>query len=282
MPRNAGLTFDAITRIAALALAMLVAPRALAQTAEMVARTELRVCADPGNLPFSNKAGEGFENKIAQLVGQDLAVPVSYVWFPQVVGFVRNTLGAHQCDLVMGTVSGDSIMENTNPYYHSGYVIVSRPDAGIAARSIADPSLADKRIGLVAATPPTDLLLKHHLMANVTTYALAVDTRFDSPPRAMIQDIIDGKLDLGLLWGPIAGYFIKHDGLKLNMAFIESEEGSTRLDFRIAMGVRANEPEWRRRINQAIEHHQAEITQILVDYGVPMLDEQNHPITASQ
>jgi quinoprotein dehydrogenase-associated probable ABC transporter substrate-binding protein len=279
MPREAGLTIGAIT---AFALAMLVAPRAMAQTAEMVARTELRVCADPGDLPFSNKAGDGLENKIAQLVGQDLAVPVSYVWFPQVVGFVRNTLGAHQCDLVMGTVSGDSIMENTNPYYHSGYVIVSRPDAGITARSIADPSMADKRIGLVAATPPTDLLLKHHLMAHVTTYALAVDTRFDSPPRAMIQDIIDGKLDLGLLWGPIAGYFIKHDGLKLNMAFIESEEGSTRLDFRIAMGVRANEPEWRRRINQAIEHHQAEITQILVDYGVPMLDEQNHPIAASQ
>ncbi|MEA2755644.1 MAG: hypothetical protein QOJ54_1933 [Aliidongia sp.] len=265
-----------------IALALLMPLRTVAQTAEMVARTELRVCADPGDLPFSNKAGEGFENKIAELLGRDLAVPVSYVWFPQVVGFVRNTLGAHQCDLVMGTVSGDSIMENTNPYYHSGYVIVSRPADAITARSIADPSLADKRIGLVAATPPTDLLLKHHLMAHVTTYALAVDTRFDSPPRAMIQDILDDKLDLGLLWGPIAGYFIKHDGLKLNMAFIESEEGSTRLDFRIAMGVRANEPEWRRRINQVIERHQAEITQILVDYGVPMLDEQNHPIAASQ
>jgi quinoprotein dehydrogenase-associated probable ABC transporter substrate-binding protein len=265
-----------------IALALLIPLRTVAQTAEMVARTELRVCADPGDLPFSNKAGEGFENKIAELLGRDLAIPVSYVWFPQVVGFVRNTLGAHQCDLVMGTVSGDSIMENTNPYYHSGYVIVSRPADAITARSIADPSLADKRIGLVAATPPTDLLLKHHLMAHVTTYALAVDTRFDSPPRAMIQDILDDKLDLGLLWGPIAGYFIKHDGLKLNMAFIESEEGSTRLDFRIAMGVRANEPEWRRRINQVIERHQAEITQILVDYGVPMLDEQNHPIAASQ
>jgi quinoprotein dehydrogenase-associated probable ABC transporter substrate-binding protein len=282
MPRDAGLKIGAVVSTIAMAVAMLMPGPTVAQTAEMVARTELRVCADPGDLPFSNKARAGFENKIAEIVGQDLAVPVSYVWFPQVVGFVRNTLGAHQCDLVMGTVSGDSIMENTNPYYHSGYVIVSRPTDGIAARSIADPSLADKRIGLVAATPPTDLLLKHHLMAHVTTYALAVDTRFDSPPRAMLQDIIDGKLDLGLLWGPIAGYFIKHDGLKLNMAFIESEEGSTLLDFRIAMGVRANEPEWRRRINQVIERHQAEITHVLIDYGVPMLDEQNHPIAASQ
>jgi quinoprotein dehydrogenase-associated probable ABC transporter substrate-binding protein len=236
------------------------------------------VCADPNDLPYSNRAGEGFENKIALLLGTDLAVPVSYVWFPQVVGFVRNTLRAHQCDLVMGTVSGDAVMEDTNPYYHSGYVIVSRIDSGIEARSIGDPSLADKRIGLVAATPPTDLLLKHGLMPHVTSYALAVDTRFDSPPRAMIQDIVDGKLDLGLLWGPIAGYYIKHDGLKLRAQFLEGEEGSTRLDFRIAMGVRANEPDWRRRVNQAIERHQAEITQILLDYGVPLLDEQNRPL----
>jgi len=263
---------------AALLVALLLPLAAAAQTAELIARTELRVCADPNNLPFSNKAGEGFENKIAELIGQDLAVPVSYVWFPQVVGFVRNTLRAHQCDLVMGAVSGDAVMDNTNPYYHSGYVLVSRGDSGIQAHSVADPALADKRIGLVAATPPTDLLLKHGLMPHVTSYALAVDTRFDSPPRAMLQDIVDGKLDLGLLWGPIAGYYIKHDGLPLKAVLLDSEEGSTRLDFHIAMGVRANEPEWRRRINQAIEHHQAEITRLLVDYGVPLLDEQNHPI----
>jgi quinoprotein dehydrogenase-associated probable ABC transporter substrate-binding protein len=263
---------------ASLALALLLPLGAAAQTAELIARTELRVCADPNDLPFSNKAGEGFENKIAELIGQDLAVPVSYVWFPQVVGFVRNTLRAHQCDLVMGAVSGDAVMENTNPYYHSGYVLVSRNDSGIHAQSVADPALADKRIGLVAATPPTDLLLKHGLMAHVTSYALAVDTRYDSPPRAMLQDIIDGKLDLGLVWGPIAGYYIKHDGLPLTAVFLDSEDGSTRLDFHIAMGVRANEPEWRRRINQAIERHQPEITRLLVEYGIPLLDEQNRLI----
>lgn len=268
---------------AALLFAALVVPLAArAQTAELIDRTELRVCADPNDLPLSNKAGEGFENKIAELIGQDLNLPVSYVWFPQVVGFVRNTLRAHQCDLVMGAVSGDAVMEDTNPYYHSGYMIVSRADAGIAAHAIGDPALADKRIGLVAATPPTDLLLKHGLMAHVTSYALAVDTRYDSPSRAMLQDIVDGKLDVGLVWGPFAGYFIKHDQLPLTAAFLDGEEGSTRLDFHIAMGVRANEPEWRRRINQAIERHKAEITRILVDYGVPMLDEQGHPIAAPE
>ena len=268
---------------AALLFAALVVPLAArAQTAELIDRTELRVCADPNDLPLSNKAGEGFENKIAELIGQDLNLPVSYVWFPQVVGFVRNTLRAHQCDLVMGAVSGDAVMEDTNPYYHSGYMIVSRADAGIAAHAIGDPALADKRIGLVAATPPTDLLLKHGLMAHVTSYALAVDTRYDSPSRAMLQDIVDGKLDVGLVWGPFAGYYIKHDQLPLTAAFLDGDEGSTRLDFHIAMGVRANEPEWRRRINQAIEHHKAEITRILVDYGVPMLDEQGHPIAAPE
>ena len=263
-------------------LAALLSPTSWGQTAELIDRTELRICADPSDLPLSNKAGEGFENKIAELIGQDLNLPVSYVWFPQVVGFVRNTLRAHQCDLVMGAVSGDSVMEDTNPYYHSGYMIVSRADAGIKAHAIGDPALSDKRIGLVAATPPTDLLLKHDLMAHVTSYALAVDTRYDSPSRAMLQDIVDGKLDVGLVWGPFAGYYIKHDHLPLTEALLDSEEGSTRLDFHIAMGVRANEPEWRRRINQAIERHKAEITRILVDYGVPMLDEQNHPMAAPE
>jgi quinoprotein dehydrogenase-associated probable ABC transporter substrate-binding protein len=265
-------------RAALLLAALILPPSAQAQTAELIARTELKVCADPSDLPFSNKAGEGFENKIATLIGQDLGVPVNYVWFPQVVGFVRNTLRAHQCDLVMGAVSGDAVMEETNPYYHSGYMVVTRKDSGLKIQSLADPALAGKKIGLVAATPPTDLLLKHHLMPQVTTYALAVDTRFESPPRAMLQDVVDGKLDVGLIWGPFAGFYIKRDKLPLDAVFLDSEDGSTRLDFHIAMGVRAGEPEWRRRINQAIEHQHGEIAKILADYAIPQLDEQGKPI----
>ncbi|HEV2677453.1 MAG TPA: substrate-binding domain-containing protein [Aliidongia sp.] len=258
-----------------------VAAPAAAQTAiELVSRTELRVCADPSDLPFSNDKREGFENKIAELIGQELQLPVSYVWFPQVVGFVRNTLRARQCDLVMGTVDGDALMANTNAYYHSGYMIVTRTDDGIVATGLGDPALADKRIGLVAATPPTDLLLRHGLMPHVTSYALAVDTRYDSPARAMIQDILDRKIDVGLLWGPIAGYYIKHETLPLKATFLDGEPDSTRLDFRIAMGVRAGEPEWRRRINAALEKHRPEVAQLLAAYGVPLLDEQGHPVPA--
>ncbi|HVJ51663.1 MAG TPA: substrate-binding domain-containing protein [Aliidongia sp.] len=271
-----------IRRVVAAALSLLSMQAAQAQTTELISRTELRVCADPSDLPFSNQKGEGFENKIATLIGADLKLPVSYVWFPQVVGFVRNTLRARQCDLVMGAVSGDDLMENTNAYYHTAYMIVTRKDSGLTARSLGDPAFADKKIGVVAATPPTDLLLKHGLMPHVASYSLAVDTRYDSPPRAMLQDLIDGKIDVALLWGPFVGYYIKKEQLPLQAALLDGDDGSVRLDFRVAMGVRANEPEWRRRINSAIEHHRAEITQILVEYGMPMLDEQNRLIPAPQ
>jgi quinoprotein dehydrogenase-associated probable ABC transporter substrate-binding protein len=270
-----------IRRRGAALAALLLGGSVAAETPELVSRTELEVCADPNNLPFSNQKGEGFENKIAALIGEDLKLPVTYVWFPQVVGFVRNTLRDHKCDLVMGAVSGDAIMETTNPYYHSGYMIVSRAGDGITAHEIGDPALAGKKIGLIAATPPTDLLVAHDMMDHVTSYALAVDTRFDAPSRAMLQDIVDGKIDVGLLWGPFAGYYIKHDGLKLKAAFL-TDTGRVRLDYHIAMGVRANEPEWRRRINQAISREKPAIDRILADYGIPELDEQNAPIAEGQ
>jgi quinoprotein dehydrogenase-associated probable ABC transporter substrate-binding protein len=253
------------------------APAAAQQGPDLVSTDALRVCADPNDLPYSNDRREGFENKIAEIIAKDLGRPLTYVWFPQVVGFVRNTLRKNECDLVMGAVAGDEVMENTNTYYHSGYMLVSRADAGIETNSLGSPALADKKIGLVAATPPTALLLKHDLMDHVTSYSLVVDTRFDAPPHRMIQDILDGKLDVGVIWGPIAGYYIKHDHLPLKAVFIAPED-NVRLDFRVAMGLRANEADWRRRVNQAIEHHRDEIARILAEYGIPQLDEQNQPI----
>ncbi len=260
-----------------LGASLLVSLPAQGQRAELISRTELRVCADPHNLPFSNEAREGFENRIAEIIGADLALPVSYVWFPQVTGFVRNTLRARECDLVMGTVSGDGIMDNTNPYYHTGYMIVTRTADGITTRSVGDPALANKKFGVIAATPPTDLLLRHDLMNQVRAYSLRVDTRVSNPPRAMLQDLVDGVIDVALVWGPPAGYAIKREHLPLTAAFIEPEPDAPRLDYRIAMGVRANEPEWRRRINQAIGKHKTEIAAVLADYGIPMLDEQGQP-----
>jgi quinoprotein dehydrogenase-associated probable ABC transporter substrate-binding protein len=245
-----------------------------AQTGELVDRSVLEVCADPNNLPFSDEKKEGFENKIAELIGAELGRPVDYVWFPQVIGFVRNTLRANRCDLVMGTVAGDEIMQTTNPYYFTTYVILWRSDKEFAFAGLDDPRLKTLRLGVVAGTPPSDLLVRYDLMSHTKPYALSVDTRFESPPREMVQDVVAGTIDVGFLWGPIAGYYRKRDALPLTLVPLKSEPGAPRMAYHIAMGVRANEPEWRRGINAAILKRQAEITAILRDYGVPLLNEQ--------
>jgi quinoprotein dehydrogenase-associated probable ABC transporter substrate-binding protein len=250
-----------------------------AETAEIVTRTELRVCADPSDLPYSNDKQQGFENKIAAILGQEMKLPVTYVWFPQVIGFVRNTLRAYRCDLVMGTASGDDMMDETAPYYHSGYVIVTRAADHIDDTSLGDPVFAEKHIGVIAGTPPTDLLVQHDLMDHVTSYELSVDTRQGSPPHQMLLDLAAGKLDVALLWGPIAGYYVHHDHLPLKLAFLVPEPGASRLDFHIAMGVRSNEIDWRRQISSAILKREADIRKVLVAYGIPLLDEQNKPIS---
>ncbi|KAA2213505.1 quinoprotein dehydrogenase-associated putative ABC transporter substrate-binding protein [Teichococcus oryzae] len=256
---------------AALVLAGFAPAAVRAQTAELVPPDELRVCADPANLPFSNERGEGFENRIALLLGEALGLPVRTVFFPQVQGFVRNTLGLRRCDLVMGTVASDELMQNTNPYYHTTYVAVFRKDAA-PPEDFSDPSLRKLRFGVVARTPPVDLLLRNGLLDRTRSYALAVDTRVESPASQMLRDVAAGELDVALVWGPIAGYQIHVQRLPLAMRALPSAPGAARMDYRITMGVRANEPQWRRRINAAIRDKQTEIGAVLREYGVPVLD----------
>jgi quinoprotein dehydrogenase-associated probable ABC transporter substrate-binding protein len=245
-----------------------------AQTSDTVDRSELKVCADPSNLPYSDEKKEGFENKIAELMGGELGLKVDYAWFPQIIGFVRNTLRAHLCDLVMGTVAGDEIMQTTNPYYFTTYVMFYRSDKGFAFQGLQDAQLANLRLGVVAGTPPADLLVRHDLISHAKPYALTVDTRSESATHQMVQDVVDGTIDVGFLWGPIAGYYRKHDDLTLRLVPLKDEPGTARMEYHIAMGVRANEPEWRRRINAAIVKRQGDMTAILRDYGVPLLNEQ--------
>jgi quinoprotein dehydrogenase-associated probable ABC transporter substrate-binding protein len=258
----------------AFVVTILVGEPLAAQTSDIVDRSELKVCADPNNLPFSDEQKEGFENKIAELMGGELGLKVDYAWFPQVVGFVRNTLRAHLCDLVMGTVAGDEIMQTTNPYYYTTYMMFYRSDKGLAFEGPQDPRLGDLRLGVVAGTPPADLLVRHELMSHTKPYALTVDTRAESPTRQMVQDVVDGTIDVGFLWGPIAGYYRKHDDLPLTLVPLKDEPGAPRMEYHIAMGVRANEPEWRRRVNAVILKKQGDITAILRNYGIPLLNEQ--------
>src|ERR1700752_1208885 len=244
---------------------------AAAKTSDIVDRSELKVCADPNNLPFSDEKKEGFENKIADLMGGELGLKVDYAWFPQVIGFVRNTLRAHLCDLVMGTVTGDEIMQTTNPYYFTTYVMFYRSDKGLAFEGAQDPRLASLHLAVGAGPPPADLLVRHDLMSHTKPYALTVDTRAESPTHQMVQDVVDGTIDVGYLWGPIAGYFRKHDDLPLTLVPLKDEPGAARMEYHIAMGVRANEPEWRRRLNTAILKRQAGKPIILFDYGGRLL-----------
>ncbi|PKU21558.1 substrate-binding domain-containing protein [Telmatospirillum siberiense] len=243
-------------------------------TGDLVARTSLRVCADPSDLPFSNEKGEGFENKIAELLGREMSLPVEYVWYPQVIGFLRNTLWAGRCDLVMGTVAGDGELDTTNPYYYTSYVLVFRNDVDPPFSGLDDPRLKELRIGVISGTPPADLVLRHGLMGRARPYPLTVDTRVDAPSRRMIEDVAARSIDAGVLWGPLAGYYIRREKLPLGVALLKGEPSAPRMDYHIAMGVRHNEPDWRRKINGLIRSKQGEINQILLDYGVPLLDEQ--------
>jgi quinoprotein dehydrogenase-associated probable ABC transporter substrate-binding protein len=273
-----------IDKLAALACALvlsLVAGSGFAQMGELVDRDTLRVCADPHNLPFSDQAGAGFENKIAELLADELGVELAYTWYPQSVGFVRNTLGARVCDVVIGITSTSELMQNTNPYYRSSYVLLQRADANTKVESLHDPALKDLRIGAVARTPPVDLLARQRLLKNLRPYQLVVDTRFESPARQMVEDLAAGEIDVGVLWGPIGGYWAKQQSVPIEVIPLTDEDAAARLDFRITMGLRRDEPEWKQILNDFIGAHQDQIQTILLDYGVPLLDQQGRPIEAA-
>jgi ABC-type amino acid transport substrate-binding protein len=158
---------------------------------------------------------------------------------------------------------------------------VQRADAETKAEALTDPQLADLRIGAVARTPPVDILARQGLLKNVTPYALVVDTRYESPGRDMVEDVAAGKIDVGVLWGPIAGYWAKQASVPLEVIPLSGENAKARLDYRIAMGLRRNEPEWKQVLNDFIAKRKAEIEAILLEYGVPLLDEQGHQIKAA-
>jgi len=249
---------------------------------DLVNRRVLRVCADPANLPFSNEKKEGFENKIADIIGDELKVPVEYTWFPQAMGFTRNTLLAKRCDVIIGTGQGDDLVLNTNALYRSAYALVYKPGGALdGVDSIFDPRLKGKRIGAVQGTPSATLVAKAGLMDHARPYRLMVDRRYDDPSAEMVKDIRDGNIDAGVMWGPIAGYYANRNGDELTVVPLIKDAGKAgRLDFRVTMGVRQGDDLWKRQLNDIIRKRQADIDKVLLEYGVPMIDEDNKPITA--
>jgi mxaJ protein len=264
-------------------VSILTAP-ALAQDAglgaagELVDPDVLRVCADPSNMPMTDQSGDGFENKLAELIAKKLGrKSVAYTWHPQIQGFVRNTLRANLCDVIMGYPQGDVLVQNTNAYYQSVFVMVYKKDNGLdGVVTIEDPKLADKKIGIVEGTPPARNMAAAGLMRNAKPYRLMVDTRVTDPiGQTMLKDLVAGKIDAAMIWGPLAGYFAKESGAALTVVPLLNEKSGSRMVYRITMGVRPSDQNWKRTLNAVIKDNQEEINKLLTQFSVPLIDEQN-------
>lgn len=233
----------------------------------------LRVCGDPDNLPFSSRDGQGFENKIAEVIAGDLGVAVSYFWWPHQRGLVRRTLGENHCDVLIGVPHDLDSVLTTRAYYRSTYVIVSRASANLGIRSLDDPALKTLRIGVHFDTPPWAALGERGLMANVHGYPLMFDYRNSGPerrPARLLEDVSSGALDVGIVWGPMAGYFAKKAGTPLALVPLP-DSGGIPMSFDISMGVRRSDKALKARLEAALDHRAAEIGKILADYGVPVV-----------
>jgi quinoprotein dehydrogenase-associated probable ABC transporter substrate-binding protein len=247
---------------------------------ELVDPKVLRVCADPRNLPFSNEKGEGFENKLGELFAEKLQKKLDYMYFPQATGFVRMTLAAHRCDVIMGFPQGDDLVQGTNPYYRTAYALVAKQGSGLDdVATLEDERLKGKHIGIVAGTPPATNMAVNGLMANARPYPLMIDTRIDSSAAAMIKDLTSGEIDAAVLWGPMAGYYAKQASPPLHVMPLVKETSGPKLAYRIGMGVRPADQNWKRQLNRLIQENQPAINKILLDFGVPLLDENDRPIT---
>ena len=251
---------------------------------------ELRVCADPNNLPFSNERGEGFENKIAELIADELGVTLSYTWWAQRRGFIRNTLNTGSCDLVTGTTNGIEMLRTTLPYYRSGYAFVTRQD-GPKVSSLDDPILHNLRIGIQlvgedgANPPPSEALARRGIVDNVRGYLVYGDYRERNPAAAIMDAVAKGEIDVAIVWGPVAGYFAGRESVPLKVALVTPQNDGPRVPmvFDINMGVRRDDPTLRDEINAALSKLRPKIDAVLANYGVPRADlpvEMQHaPVT---
>jgi len=251
-----------------------------AQTIERETRDELRVCADAGLLPYSNRAGEGFENRLAKRLADDLGVPLAYTWWPQTMGFVRNTLRARACDVIMGINEGNELVLNTNPYYRSVYTLAYRRALGLDIERVANPVVRSMRIGVVEKTPAVSLL-RAYGYDNFQSYQLSTDTRAHQPARQAIEDAAAGIVDAAIVWGPIAGYYAARQDVEMAVVPLVDEAADVQLDFHITMGVRHGELEWKHRLNDFIRDNKDAIRQLLLNYDVPLLDGDGKLIVAA-
>lgn len=242
-------------------------------------RHELVVCADPNNLPFSSRDGSGFENKLAELVARSMDVRLRYVWWAQRRGFVRNTLTEARCELWPGIPTGLERVLTTQPYYRSTYVFVSRTDSKLDGLTLDDPRLKSVSVGVqmigndAVNTPPAHALARRGVVQNVRGYSVYGDYAHPNPPARIVDAVARGEIDVGLVWGPLAGYFAARSNTRLRLQPVTPavDDGVLPMTYSISMGVSRAEPQLRAQVNEILRAQSAAIGKILEAYHVPRL-----------
>jgi quinoprotein dehydrogenase-associated probable ABC transporter substrate-binding protein len=244
-----------------------------------VMATPLRVCADPNNLPFSNDKQEGFENQIAGLIAKDLGMQLTYFWFPQRGAFFRKTLNAGVCDVVMGVPSGFEEAAATQPYYRSTYAFITRRDRNLHIDSLEDPRLRNLKIGVHVlgeqddSIPPVNALIKRGIVHNLVGFSIFGNLNEKNPPSDLIKAVEDGKVDVAIAWGPLAGYFSRNSAAPLDVTPVSDDPANPQLPFHfdIGIGVREKDVALKKALDEELTRRHSDIDKILQQFGIPQL-----------
>ncbi|WP_264047204.1 rare earth element methanol dehydrogenase accessory protein XoxJ [Methylobacterium flocculans] len=269
-----------------LALALLLisagARPALAQSLpDLVTTDTLRVCGDPGNMPFSQRKEDGFENKIAAIIADELKVKIRYYWLTQGPGFVRNTLGTGLCDIIIGSAAGGELVQHSNPYYRSAYTLVTRQGEFDGVVRLDDPKLKGRAIGVIGGTPPVNRMGEVGLVSTMKAYApyqLDPARKHQTVSAEVIADLAEKQIDAAILWGPAAGWLARQSGVPMSVVPLLQEPDRPPLTFRIALGVRMEENDWKRTLNTILRKRRADIEAVLRAYDVPLLEEEGNTL----
>jgi mxaJ protein len=240
---------------------------------------QLRVCADPNNLPFSNIREEGFENRIAEILARELKATLHYTWWAQRRGFIRNTLKAGSCDLVVAVPAGFEMVDTTDPYYRSTYVFVYRKESPYRVRSFDDPILRSAKVGVhlmgddYANTPPAHALSRRGIIDNVVGFPIYGDYSQPNPPARILDALAAGRIDVAIVWGPLAGFFTRKESVPLVMVPVSPvlDQDFLPMEYDIAMGVRHGEKAFKGEIEAALKRRRDDIRKILRTYGIPQV-----------
>ncbi|GJD97371.1 rare earth element methanol dehydrogenase accessory protein XoxJ [Methylobacterium iners] len=269
---------------AVLALLLMTAGARTAQAQhlpDLVTTDVLRICGDPANMPFSQRKEDGFENRIAAIIADELKVKVRYYWLGQGPGFVRNTLGTGLCDLIVGSAAGAELVQATNPYYRSAYVLVSRRGELAGVERLDDPKLKGKSIGVIGGTPPVNRMGEVGLISSMKAYApyqFDPSHKYQTVSAEVIADLAGGRIEAAVLWGPAAGWLAKQSGVPMDVVPLLQEPDRPPLTFRIAMGVRIEENDWKRLLNNVLRKRRADIEAVLREFEVPLLEEEGNKL----